>query len=207
MIPLPLYQSLDEVRAEALQCRACSRAESRNLVVFGSGDPNAQLMLIGEGPSEADDAGGEPFTGPAGRFLDELLAEVGIDRRQIWLTNIVKCRATVMRGGRRQNRAPRSDELRACAGWLNLEIEWVNPTVILAIGAPAAHAVISPVLRLMEQRGEWHRLLGGRLAMATLQPAYLMRLRETDADASDRLTEVVRGDIRSAAQRAGLIEA
>lgn len=206
MLPLPLYQSLDEVRTEALQCRACGRAESRNLVVFGSGSPQARLMLIGEGPSEADDSGGEPFTGPAGRYLDELLADAGVDRSQIWLTNVVKCRATVMRDGRRQNRAPRASELRACASWLALEIEWIDPKVILTIGAPAAHAVISPELRLMEQRGEWHELPGGRVAMATLQPAYLMRLRDADEAASRRLADFVRDDIRAAAVRAGIIE-
>ncbi|HLI51526.1 MAG TPA: uracil-DNA glycosylase [Thermomicrobiaceae bacterium] len=206
MLPLPLYQSLDEVRSEALKCRACGRAESRHLVVFGSGAPSAPLMLIGEGPSEADDIGGDPFTGPAGRYLDELLADAGIDRSQIWLTNVVKCRAWVMRHGRRQNRAPRATELRACASWLSLEFEWVNPKVILTIGAPAAHAVITPELRLMEQRGEWHQLPGGRLAMATLQPAYLMRLRETDEAASRRLAGDVRDDIQAAAIRAGLLE-
>lgn len=204
MIPLPLYQSLDEIRREALQCRACARSESRNLVVFGSGNPDARLMLVGEGPSEADDLGGEPFTGPAGRFLDDLLDDVGIQRSQIWLTNVVKCRATVMRDGRRQNRAPRIAELRSCASWLKLEIEWVDPAVILTIGAPAAHAIIGPDLRLMEERGSWVQLSGGRVAMATLQPAYLMRLRDSDEEASRRLTEVVRADIRAAAERAGL---
>ena len=143
MMELPLYQSLDEVRADALNCRACGRARTRRQVVFGAGDPDAKIMIVGEAPSATDDDTGLPYTGPAGDYLDELLAEAGTSRDAIWITNLLRCFEGRRRGGRIENQPARLAEIRACSRWLNLEIQYVAPKAIIAMGSPAAHALIS----------------------------------------------------------------
>jgi DNA polymerase len=206
MQSLPLYSGLDEVRAAVERCTACQRGEERQLAVFGFGKPNASLMLIGEAPSSTDDDTGKPFTGPAGRLLDELLAEHGLHRRDLWITNLVRCYAGRMREGRPENRPAKAAEIKACAGWLGLEIQMVDPRVILAIGAPAAKALIAKDFKLQEQRGRIIERADGRLAIATLQPAYVMRLRnlidrQAYLDARGRLSH----DLAVAARAAGLV--
>jgi uracil-DNA glycosylase len=206
MMQLPFYQSIDEVRRDARGCRACSRTEQRTQVVFGSGNPQSPLMLVGEYPSETDDRTGEPFTGPAGVLLDELLADVGIDRSDIWITNIVRCYATDSgeRGGRL--RPTRTSEVDACRIWMNLEIQWVDPKVIVTIGAPAARALIADDIRLLDERGDWRSLPDGRAALPTIQPAYALRVRSIDPGAFPILRAHLVSDLTAAAQRAGLIE-
>ena len=110
-------------------------------------------MLVGEAPSSTDDSTGRPFTGPAGRLLDELLAEHGLHRRDLWLTNLVRCYAGRIRDGRPENRPVKAGELAACATWLEQELLFINPRVILAVGAPAAKALIAKDFKLQEQRG------------------------------------------------------
>jgi uracil-DNA glycosylase len=206
-VQLPFYDSIDDVRREARACLGCVRSRQRTQVVFGNGDPNAALMLVGEYPSEPDDRTGEPFSGPAGVFLDELLGEIGLSRDRVWLTNIVRCYATHSgeRGG--ELRSPRAAEIGACALWMNLEIQFVNPKVIVALGAPAAHTLISPDLHLTEDRGSWHRRHDGRMMMATFQPAYALRMRAHDPGQFPMLRELISTDLGAAARRADLSSA
>lgn len=176
MMELPLYSNLDEVRQAALGCLACRRAETRTQVVFGAGNPIAALMLVGEAPSATDDATGLPYTGPAGDVLDELLREAGTHRDEVWITNLLRCFEGRQRDGRTENQPARTSEIRACSRWLNLEIQYVKPKVIVAIGAPAARALIRPEFRLTEERGKLHTRPDGIQVIATTQPAYVMRL-------------------------------
>jgi uracil-DNA glycosylase len=207
MQQMPFYSSLDEVRAAASVCRGCRRAEQRTQVVFGAGDPQADLMLVAEYPSRTDDGTGTPYSGPAGDFLDEILLECGVGRDQIWITNIVRCYATESGQPGDRIRGASVRERAACRVWMDLEIQFVDPTVILAVGAPAASELIDPGFRLSEQRGTWHRRTDDRWVIATLQPAYLLRLHRHDPDRSAALREVLVDDVRQAAIRAGLAPA
>lgn len=196
MQSLPLYSNLDDVAAAASQCRACARAESRRVVVFGHGNPNARLMLVGEAPSETDDATGKPYTGPAGNLLDQALAAAGIHRDEIWITNTVRCFAGRERNGRVENRPATAREISACRVWMDLELQMVNPKVILAVGASAARTLIHPEFRLQEQRGQPQKRADGRIVLATIQPAYVMRLTSlVDQAASDEARALFEADI------------
>lgn len=205
MQELPLYQSIEEVREAADGCRACERSQTRQQVVFGAGYPQAPLMLIGEAPSSTDDATGKPFTGPAGKLLDAVLDEAGIDRHSIWITNLVRCFAGRERDGRVENRPARVGEINACRRWLDLEIKFVNPRAILAIGAPAARFLINRDFQLREQRGVTVERPDGRRALATIQPAYVMRLRNLVDEAAYRdARQQLASDVRLAVVEAGL---
>ena len=196
---LPLYQDLDEVRTAAMNCRACGRAETRRQVVFGAGNPNADIMLVGEAPSATDDSTGLPYTGPAGDYLDTLLADAGTSRDSVWITNLLRCFEGRRRGGRVENQPARVTEIRACSRWLNLEIQYVAPKVIVAIGSPAGQALISPDFKLTEQRGEVFKRSDGISIVATTQPAYAMRLVNlVDAEAAERERAKILDDLSRA---------
>lgn len=202
MMQLPFYTSLDEVREAASGCQACGRARQRTQVVFGDGDPAARLMLVAEYPSQTDDGTGRPFTGPAGNLLDELLEECGVSRDQLWITNLVRCYATETgRPGDRIRGAARR-EIDACRVWMDLELQFVDPSVVLAIGAPAATVMLGSDFRLSEQRGTWKRGMDGRWLSATLQPAYLLRLGQHDPPAAAEWRKLIAADIAAAVERA-----
>ncbi len=204
---LPLYSDIDEVRKFARDCVACSRSETRQQVVFGAGNPDAELMLIGEAPSLTDDVTGHPFTGPAGDLLDEMLAAHGLSRDRIWITNLVRCYAGRSRDGRSENRPVKAAEVKACNSWLDLEIYFVNPRVLLAVGSPAAKHLINPSFQLSKERGKIQRhRTDGKYVLATAQPAYAMRLKNLgNASAFEAVCAEIIGDIGTAASLAGLI--
>ncbi len=203
MMELPLYANIEEVSADALGCRACGRAETRAQVVFGAGNRDADLMIVGEAPSATDDSTGLPYTGPAGEVLDELLAEAGTQRDAVWITNLLRCFEGRRRDGRLENQPARTSEIRACSRWLNLEIQYVKPRVIVAMGSPAAHALISPEFKLTEQRGTAHRRSDGTQVIATTQPAYVMRLVNlADRETAERERERLVADLQRAVELA-----
>jgi DNA polymerase len=205
MLELPLFPTLESARLAVNDCRACSRSETRDQVVFGFGNPHADLMLVGETPSPTDNMTGKPFTGPAGKLLDKVLDEIGLHRRDLWITNLVRCFDGSLKNGRMENRPVRAGEAKACRTWLDLEIRYVDPKVILAIGAPAARHIIGPDFRLQEQHGQLISLANGRTAVATIQPAYVMRLASINPDAQAAVRDQLVSDIRVAARAAGLI--
>jgi DNA polymerase len=176
--PPPEEETLEQTRQDCLRCERCRLSQTRDQVVFGAGDPEANLMLIGQGPSQSDNGTGLPYSGPSGDVLDKALAEVGLSRDKIWLTNIHKCLAYDAKN--RKIRPPRADEIKACQSWLAAEIRLVKPRVIVCVGGPAAKVIIGPQFKLNEQRGDWqpNKLAPGVKTLATLQPAYLMRLKE-----------------------------
>ncbi|HEU0155537.1 MAG TPA: UdgX family uracil-DNA binding protein, partial [Stellaceae bacterium] len=140
-MPEPPDKKIDELRAAAAHCTACPLYANATQTVFGEGPEKARIMLVGEQPGDAEDLAGRPFVGPAGKLLDRYLAEAGIDRARVWVTNIVKHFKWVARGTRRIHSKPGSREIAACYPWLEAEIAAVQPVVLGALGAPAAQAL------------------------------------------------------------------
>ena len=179
-------ERLAELARQVAVCTRCDLALNRTNTVFGSGDPYSPLMLVGEGPGENEDATGLPFVGRAGKLLDDILAAVDLTRQDVYLTNIVKCRAAVEEGGRMKNRQPRTGEIRACNIYLQGQTEAIRPKIILCLGGPAAKTVIDKDFRITKDRGRWYEV-GAIKAMATFHPAYVLRQRGDDLQNTKRL--------------------
>lgn len=190
------------MRAEALACPRCDLASTRTQVVFGEGDPHARILLIGEGPGADENATGRPFVGRAGKLLDLVLENAGLKRDELYITNVVRCRPTSVKDGLISNRAPRAGEVRACEVWRSAEIELVDPKVVVCVGAPAAKTLISRDFKITEQRGRLVPREDGRTYIATLHPAYLLRLANADRNAYVRVRAEVVDDLRAAASAA-----
>lgn len=192
---------LERAREIAAGCVRCPLKETRTQVVFGEGNPGARLMLVGEGPGEEEDARGRPFVGRAGQLLDSALAEAGIPRDAVWVTNTVRCRPTKIEAGRVANRPPRVGEIRACAVWMETELRLVAPRVVVCLGAVAAKALIGKEFRLTQERGQLFPGPAGTEAIATLHPSYIIRQR--DSGSSVQAREMLVQDLRLAIYRAG----
>lgn len=160
-------EELAEVEKEALVCTACRLAEGRKNVVFGSGDPDADLMFIGEGPGAEEDRQGLPFVGPAGQLLTKIIEAIDLSREEVYICNVVKCRPPM-------NRDPEPDEVDACWGYLQAQIRLVAPKVIVSLGRVAAQTVLRSDLSLGRLRGRWHEVEGVPLRV-TYHPAALLR--------------------------------
>lgn len=160
--------TLDEVRAALGECQRCKLCERRKSIVFGDGNPNADLMFIGEGPGEQEDERGLPFVGRAGELLTQMI-EKGIDvpRSEVYICNIVKCRPP-------RNRTPLSNEVSACQPFLDGQIAAVKPKVIVTLGKPATGLLLGRDVAITRIRGTWHEYQGIPL-MPTLHPAYVLR--------------------------------
>jgi uracil-DNA glycosylase len=167
--------SLDELRDAVDACTACDLYKEATQAVFGEGPRHAALMLMGEVPGDKEDLAGHPFVGPAGKVLDEALAEVGIDRAQIYLTNAVKHFKFERRGKVRIHKKPNAAEIHACSQWWQAELGQVHPEVLGILGATAGHAVFGPSFRVTKQRGEWLQAPDGTAALATIHPSAVLR--------------------------------
>ena len=150
-----------------MECRKCALCETRHNVVFGVGDRTSPVMLIGEGPGEQEDLRGEPFVGPAGKLLDDMLELIDLDRSKVYIANMVKCRPP-------RNRDPLNLEQEACRRWLNNQIELVQPEIIICLGRVAAMGMIRPDFRITKEHGQWFRI-NGRDYMAIYHPSALLR--------------------------------
>lgn len=174
--PMPdVLERIESLRRQAEQCIRCRLAEGRNSVVFGIGNPLSPLVLVGEGPGEEEDKQGIPFVGRAGKLLDRALMDNGLSREDVYICNIVKCRACTREGGRVANRAPLQDEIEACLPWLKAQLEAIRPKVVLSVGAPSAKALIRPDFSITKQRGIFFDSPYAEAAIATLHPAYILR--------------------------------
>jgi len=194
--------SLAELREAAEHCTGCDLYKKATQTVFGEGPADATVMLVGEQPGDAEDRAGLPFVGPAGRLLDQALAEAGIDRGKVYVTNAVKhFKWTVVRGARRLHQSPKTVEIRACAPWLRAEIERVKPRVLILLGATAAKSVLGPSFRVTLHRGEPVPSDLAERVVATVHPSSL--LREPDPDARARAFAELVADLRRAAGGAG----
>jgi DNA polymerase len=170
-----IEERLDEVRAKAIVCPKCRLCETRTNVVFGEGNPNTPMVIIGEGPGAQEDATGRPFVGRAGQLLDEALRENGITRRHVYICNVLKCRASIIEGESVKNRPPKLDEITACLPWLQQQLDIIKPLVILSLGAPSANVIIHKDFRMTKERGIWFTSDYARFAIAALHPSYVLR--------------------------------
>ena len=155
------------MRQRAENCRACQLADSRTNVVFGEGNPSAQIMLIGEGPGANEDLQGRPFVGRAGELLNKILEASGFRREEVYITNVVLCRPP-------GNRTPTQAEMNACRPHWQAKIARVRPQILVCLGSTAVRALIDPQARITQIRGIWHRY-DGIPVMPTYHPAALLR--------------------------------
>ena len=157
----------EALQAECMDCRKCALAETRHNVVFGSGNPNAEVMFIGEGPGEQEDLKGEAFVGRAGKLLDDMLEIIDLDRSKIYITNMVKCRPP-------QNRDPLNVEQEACIGYLRNQVAIIRPKIIVCLGRIAAMKLIKEDFKITREHGQWVEKAGGQMT-AMYHPAALLR--------------------------------
>ena len=178
-------RQLAELAAQAAVCTRCALAEGRTRVVFGVGDPDADLMLVGEAPGFHEDQQGEPFVGPAGKLLDRLLADIGRKRSQVYIANVLKCRPP-------GNRDPLQPEIDACADYLRQQLTLVDPRVVLTLGNFATRLLLKRDVGISRLRGQvypwWNRYL-----IPTLHPAAVLR-------SGDHLLEQIKADFALAQQ-------
>lgn len=171
---------LDELATIAHACTLCGLAETRTNVVFGSGDPDADVMIVGEGPGQQEDEQGVPFVGRSGRLLDSLLNEIGIERSDVYIANVVKCRPP-------RNRDPRQDEIDSCKPYLRRQIELIDPLAVVTLGNFSTKLLLRTTTGITRLRGtayEWW----GRYLVPTFHPAAALR-------GGERVTNDIRTDL------------
>ena len=175
-----MAKTLKELREEARGCQNCTLWANATQTVFGAGDPHARVMLVGEQPGDEEDKKGLPFVGPAGRLLDKALAEAGVDREHLYVTNAVKHFKWELRGKRRLHKTPAQREIDACHPWLQGEIAAVKPQVIVCLGSSAAKAVIGKHFKVSISRGQFVESPLAPYVFATLHPSALLRVQEEE---------------------------
>jgi uracil-DNA glycosylase len=173
--------TLDELRDEAADCRACPLWQTGTQTVFGEGAARAKVVFVGEQPGDTEDRQGRPFVGPAGRVLDEGLELAGIDRSSTYVTNAVKHFKWTARGKRRIHAKPSWSEVAACRPWLEAELEAIRPEVLVCLGATAAQALLGRQFRVTKERGTWVDSELAPRVTATIHPSSILRQR-TDED-------------------------
>jgi DNA polymerase len=177
--------SLDTLRQEAADCRACHLWKDATQTVFGEGPQAAQVMLVGEQPGDREDLAGKPFVGPAGQMLDRALEQAGIDRKKVYVTNAVKHFKFVPRGKIRLHQKPTTPEIKACRPWYERELTSIKPDLVVAMGATAAQSVFGKITPINKNRGRLIDLDDGIKALVTVHPSYLLRLPDADAKARE----------------------
>jgi DNA polymerase len=183
-------RSLDELRAEAAECKACDLWKSGTQTVFGEGSEKAEIVFVGEQPGDKEDLAGRPFVGPAGRVLDEGLEAAGIDRSLAYVTNAVKHFKWTARGKRRIHQKPNAAEMAACRPWLEAELAVVRPKVLVALGATAAQSLLGRQFRVTKQRGTPVESELAPHVVATVHPSSILR-QETEEDRAAAMKDFV----------------
>src|SRR5215813_1504208 len=190
--PTPsLFDSADKVADDTLlkvredlgECTRCKLHKHRHTIVFGDGSPKAELVFVGEGPGADEDAQGIPFVGRAGKLLTQMIEAMGLQRKDVYICNVVKCRPP-------ENRAPEPDEVATCSPYLLRQIDVIRPKVIVCLGAVAAKTLLNTTRGISNFRGEWLDWRGYKL-MATYHPAYLLRNPPAKADVWKDLQKVM----------------
>jgi uracil-DNA glycosylase len=166
---------LDLVHREADDCKRCDLWKRATQTVFGEGPSAARLMLVGEQPGDAEDVEGKPFVGPAGRVLERALQSAGLGEVPTYVTNAVKHFKWEPRGKRRIHVKPNTAELMACQFWLEQELETVQPTVVVALGATAARTLLGPSVRVLKDRGKWFETPLAKSVTVTVHPSSILR--------------------------------
>ena len=170
-----LFESMEKVAGDSLlktredlgECTRCKLHSTRHKIVFGDGNPKAELVFVGEGPGADEDAQGLPFVGRAGKLLTQMIEAMGLQRQDVYICNVVKCRPP-------ENRQPEEDEVKSCSPFLMRQIDVIAPKVIVCLGATAAKTLLQTNRGISQFRGEWLEFRGRKL-LATYHPAYLLR--------------------------------
>ena len=179
---VPPDPTLKKLRDAAAHCKACPLWKTGTQTVFGEGSASARVMLVGEQPGDREDVEGRPFVGPAGRLLDNALAEAGIERELAYVTNAVKHFKWTPRGKRRLHQKPNWAEIAACKPWLEAELEVVRPRVLVPMGATAAQALLGRQFRVTRDRGRPVESELAPLVIATVHPSAILRAQDEDRE-------------------------
>jgi uracil-DNA glycosylase len=172
---IPPRPTLSSLKDAAADCQACDLWKTGTQTVFGEGARRSRVLFVGEQPGNEEDLTGKPFVGPAGRLFDNALEEAGINRKQTYVTNVVKHFKWEPRGKRRIHKKPNAVEIAACRPWLEAEIALIKPEVIVALGATAAQALLGPQFRVTKQRGQFIESTLAPYVMATVHPSSILR--------------------------------
>ena len=178
---IPKNPTLSGLKTAAQDCRACDLWRNATQAVLGEGKAGAQIMLIGEVPGNREDLEGKPFVGPAGKLLDAALAEAGIERTKVYVTNAVKHFKWEPRGKRRIHKKPNAAEIAACRPWLDAEIAIVRPRIIVCLGATAAQVLLGRDFRVTQHRGEFLKSELAPVVMGTVHPSSILRIPDENA--------------------------
>jgi DNA polymerase len=194
---VPDDPTLPRLREAAAGCTACPLYKTATQTVFGEGSANAELVFVGEQPGDQEDLQGRPFVGPAGKLFDNALEDAGIERSQVYVTNVVKHFKWQARGKRRIHQKPNWSEIAACRPWLDAELEVIKPRVLVCLGATAAQALLGRDFRVSRQRGELVRSDLAENVIATVHPSSILRADDDTRELEYR--ELVR-DLEKVAQ-------
>jgi uracil-DNA glycosylase len=170
LLPSPALDAsalLKVLSTDLQDCQRCKLCQARKTIVIGEGNPHAEIVFIGEGPGEQEDIQGRPFIGKAGQLLDRMIAAINLDRSQVYIANVVKCRPP-------GNRNPEPDEITSCSPFLHRQIDAIRPKIVVALGKFAAQTLLNTEGRISTLRGRFHSYRGAKL-MPTFHPAYLLR--------------------------------
>jgi uracil-DNA glycosylase family protein len=195
---LPERLTLPSLREAAAGCRGCHLWEGATQTVFGEGPAKARIVLVGEQPGDREDIEGHPFVGPAGRELDRGLEAAGIERREVYITNVVKHFKYKPRGKRRIHQKPDAAEIGACRPWLDAELAAVKPQALVCLGATAAQALLGRGFRVTRERGQLVESDLAPVVSATIHPSAILRLGEAEDREAER--EAFAADLRAVAQ-------
>lgn len=197
---IPPNPTLTRLKEAAGSCTGCDLYKRATQTVFGEGPASAQLVFVGEVPGDYEDRQGRPFVGPAGRLLDKALEEVGLDRREVYVTNAVKHFKWEAIGRRRKHKKPLASEIRACHPWLEAELAAIRPKMIVCLGRTAAEAVLERPVRLRLEQGTFAHARGAPVFI-TIHPSALLRFEEPEE--KEREYERFVSDLRSVVKKIG----
>ena len=196
---IPDKPTLAKAKDAAAGCRACDLWRTGTQTVFGEGRSGARVLFVGEQPGDQEDLSGQPFVGPAGRLLDKALAEAGIQRRDAYVTNVVKHFKWEPRGKRRIHKKPNAAEIGACRPWLDIELALVRPQIVVCLGATAAQAILGRTFKVSQRRGEFVEGAIGPVVMATVHPSSILRAPDDETRRAETRRFVE--DLRRVAER------
>lgn len=172
---IPERPSLLKLRLAVQHCQSCDLYRFATQAVFGEGPPHASIVFIGEEPGNDEDIQGHPFVGPAGKLLDRAFTDAGIQRSDVYLTNVIKHFKFEQRGKRRLHKKPRASEIEACQPWLEAELLLIKPKIVVCLGATAAQALLGATFRLTQHRGKFFEHAQAQCVTATVHPSSILR--------------------------------
>jgi len=196
---IPPRPTLRTARQASAKCTGCDLYRRATQTVFGAGRADAAVVFVGEQPGDAEDLAGRPFVGPAGRVFDQALEAVGLERDQVYVTNVVKHFKWEPRGKRRIHAKPRVSEIRACRPWLETELALIKPRALVCLGATAAQALLGSTFRVTTERGKFVESPLAPVVMATVHPSSVLRA-QTDEERRQAMEEFV-ADLRTLARK------